>query len=986
MNKLNNSKRSQVTLFAVIGIVVLISIIVSTVILMKNDSEKIDAVRTEDIILDSNTIIRHVESCLLKTEETINEITKNGGELTISQSYFYDGINYSTWCLYSDSKGCENRVFSLRKLEDELNLQLKPVIEDCLNLSSFREQGFKITEGASEVTTAVGPRDITVYFHKSLSFSKGEFFFEHSDYSHKFNTFVGRMFEVANMILNKEIKNKYFDKDKWMIDHGGEFMIEKHRPYPDIVYSLYRFDNTTKEWLELHFAIEGKDGQTDLTAQDTTAPFGWCMEGDICFFNPANYLCDGTETGYRDSACKNTSEEYYPLCTGANCISCSPTRNNGDEWCVYEGATGWGMDYVGTRHYQQSCVNGFIYTEECRDYREEICTSSGNDAICRPNRWKTCAKQSTKSNCKDTSKRDCAWIDTSNQFDKTPYTGDEQIKCVPQVPPGFKFWTGMGYDVCQMNNEWIECDGMSCPQVWSDLSMVQCSRLGDCGFGYTYGKTLGNYSFMTSDIYDHRNGPDRSLLMGPEYVGVTTTLYDLNLPPMTYELESYNSNVFDCTDCTFEDILTRVEEYTEWIASLDMEDVAWEIATTGELSYHTRHFTMCMPFQLYENGDCTLCNDPTFPCTEYKCKSIGNNCKYYIEEDGSNSCNAFQPNNMILEIYPGTVHGSPYDTFEYSIFMSADIGGLELSQYTVPAFSPFQITFNTSHEAQCKKGFIPISFGDIPFDLDFSMSTPEPGFSIEHDFTLYAVPSDYLLSDINQLIDLQSFFQLTTIDTMVYDILDNMTTNLVNAADEFDEDPQIMIDYMNELELYYNDTVKPELENAQQILSNVTNALLMDMDNNVVRIFFNCMDQYGNENENEFFISFNVSDDNDTPEILEDTIMNDSSYPNINPNIEFEIIANEPVECRTSFFSAKPYELMDNDILCDTNYYALEEGYKCTDSVPKEGDGCNEAGTSDFGKIFVKCRDKIYLSNISESNIMTTPYAIRYNDDCSRYP
>jgi len=146
------------------------------------------------------------------------------------------------------------------------------------------------------------------------------------------------------------------------------------------------------------------------------------------------------------------------------------------------------------------------------------------------------------------------------------------------------------------------------------------------------------------------------------------------------------------------------------------------------------------------------------------------------------------------------------------------------------------------------------------------------------------------------------------------------------------------------------------------------------------------MDQYGNENQNEFFISFNISEDDEEPEIIDDMLINDSSYPNINPNVEFEIIADEPVECRTSFFSAKPYELMNNEMECDTDYYAFEEGYKCTDSVLKEGNGCHEAGTSDFGKIYIKCRDKIYLSNVSESNIMTVPHTIRYNDDCSKYP
>jgi hypothetical protein len=89
----------------------------------------------------------------------------------------------------------------------------------------------------------------------------------------------------------------------------------------------------------------------------------------------------------------------------------------------------------------RSCFDGVIYTEECRDYREEMCVESSGTATCRTNRWQDCVLQTDKKNCLDDSKRDCYW---DEGLKKSYNSGYEGKKCYPTVPPGFKHWIGNG--------------------------------------------------------------------------------------------------------------------------------------------------------------------------------------------------------------------------------------------------------------------------------------------------------------------------------------------------------------------------------------------------------------------------------------------------------------------------------------------------------------------------------------------------------------
>lgn len=113
----------------------------------------------------------------------------------------------------------------------------------------------------------------------------------------------------------------------------------------------------------------------------------------------------------------------------------------------------------GSRDVKFVCYNGVVTTEPCADYRQEICSQSGNastifSAACTPNRWRDCYAQTSEANCLDTSKRDCQWVtgisilksngnplvldNTSDTLVPMANSTDTRLQasCVPEYAPG----------------------------------------------------------------------------------------------------------------------------------------------------------------------------------------------------------------------------------------------------------------------------------------------------------------------------------------------------------------------------------------------------------------------------------------------------------------------------------------------------------------------------------------------------------------------
>ncbi|MFA4960601.1 MAG: hypothetical protein WC548_02955 [Candidatus Pacearchaeota archaeon] len=273
---------------------------------------------------------------------------------------------------------------------------------------------------------------------------------------------------------------------------------------------------------------------------------------------------------------KPSGSEYY--CKKTECVDRNGDKKlNGESWCVYDGEVGNGLDSVGSRYFREICVDGQVKVEPCAEYRNEIClegsikTSEGDysTSACRVNRWQDCILQDEQEDCLNIDKRDCLWLpsitgiilgsaksDSSKQTgfsnptagetvfsnptatgnvispitgeiawggtekedEKTMTTNPDGI-CVPNYPPGLKFWEGtinqqtcaqasakciIKYEKGILDGSWECIENCECEdEDWAlDVNRV-CAALGDCGGYVNY---LGKY---TDDGYEWKSDNDK---------------------------------------------------------------------------------------------------------------------------------------------------------------------------------------------------------------------------------------------------------------------------------------------------------------------------------------------------------------------------------------------------------------------------------------------------------------------------------------------
>jgi hypothetical protein len=278
-----------------------------------------------------------------------------------------------------------------------------------------------------------------------------------------------------------------------------------------------------------------------------------------------NYLLGSRCAEWTSAIGKPAGGNHY--CQKTECVDrFGKKRLNGESWCVYDGEVGEGIDTVGSRHFREICIDGRVRVEPCADFRNEVClqgairTDRGDysTSACRVNRWQDCVLQDEPTACLNIDRRDCLWLppvtgmligqmkDTAGartgfsnptagdtvftnptaptgrviapitgnpiawggsdeELEKTTTTNPEGI-CVPNFPPGLRFWESSAQQMCSMasakcvvvyekgllDGSWKCVKNCECEdEKWAMEANRVCTSLGDCGGYVNY---VGKYT------------------------------------------------------------------------------------------------------------------------------------------------------------------------------------------------------------------------------------------------------------------------------------------------------------------------------------------------------------------------------------------------------------------------------------------------------------------------------------------------------------
>ncbi|MCF7860745.1 hypothetical protein K9M79_00745 [Candidatus Woesearchaeota archaeon] len=960
-------RKSQISLYIIIGMVILLYFYLNwtmdTTIIKPDSEEFIRKQLSEEGQVQA--VNNYVRSCLRSSAMgPINEISLMGGSLMDSGSRWYDNVQYFYRCS-ENGKGCINKLPSKISVQQELKSLVLANMRECVDIkllsslgpSSFGDMDLELTIGDASITMSLN-------FPFWIETNQSRLFFD--NFEDQVFVPLGFALDIGHDILNQYNTEGYIDSSEYLFN-ARELSVVMHKPHPDTVISL------TNENFTFDFGIKGGHSSANHTgscvygsvsalnveAVDCISNKGKFHEGDYNKLNINKLGCclsNGQCSITDNNSCKGLFDEDYfcsgLACSNMDCVVGNTTWKHGESWCEYEGISGKGSDLIGSRHFVNRCIEGKVVIEECKDYREEICSQNyinyGDEifsqAICRPNRWQDCQKCESQTCCEDRSTRDCYWIPD---------------RCVPYVPPGFKTWDYSGTAQCALNNEIIECEDFECLENWMNLSYRGCYMGGDCGnyLNTEYALTRSGYYVIGHEVsskyldpIEGQNTVNWSYLKSER--GILSDTRSRGITPGFITLISNGIHMLDLLSNY------NLSDYVDLNSSINTSVIG---------------VSMCLPSQAPEdNYNCFDCYDSDYPCTEYKCRSLGSHCEYrdikgigqcyhYVPDD--NDIPKIDITNITIKVKLDEERDIALDFDNTSLL---NITGARLIRSFEPGDRLF-LNVDTVEDTICRASFLPGSAFHSLSPASFSADE----FSNTHELEVYL--SDYydLFSRFSGMFGVSSISEL-------------MST-LVEFKSKL-EYLQITYPQVARFSQGYYPIIKPIVDKyLNPKLEEYVSLIISEHFQSRYYLFIKCKDRAGNENET--FISMKIaSPGNDivSPTIIGSEPQNSSLIKN-DSVIRFSVFTDEYASCRfdTSISSisqtvgsqAQEFNDMCCEMECPSSEYdvTFNGTYGCMGKINQS----ELNNVSEINSIRVRCYDqpdKVDVFDVEDFLILSPTY------------
>jgi len=332
----------------------------------------------------------------------------------------------------------------------------------------------------------------------------------------------------------------------------------------------------------------------------------------------------------------------------------------------------------------------------------------------------------------------------------------------------------------------------------------------------------------------------------------------------------------------------------------------------------------CMPWQapiIYDKNtrvkECNKCNsDPLMPCSEYRCRSLGQTCKIINEGTSQIKCIDSSPDDTTS---PGIKpwQGILNEGYQYSEVVARPAGN--------PGTPGKMRIINPAASDGCLKAFTPFEFGIITTDV--GELTQPAQCKIDFNHTSSFEDMDYWLGDENMFIENHS----QVVSMPGTDLLNNLFIG-------------------NETEV------------------RVTN-------DGEYTLYIRCRDGNGNTNEDEFAVRFCIDK---TPDLTPPIVVSANPLTN-SPvlygidNVSANIYTNEPANCKWSKTNAD-YGAMENNMSCNNQVWEMnaELLYTCNTIFTSIKD-------RETNQFYIRCKDlsdNAMQQSYSYSLIGTQPLTI----------
>ena len=239
------NKRGQVTIFIIIGVVIVVGI-VAVFIFMGNVETDVSASLGPQAFVDK---------CVRDAVETsVDKMLKNGGEILPSRAIAYKGDEWNYLCYQGDYyKACYNIHPMLElQIEAEIVKDTEVEVQECFNTMrvDFENRGFDVSGGATEYSIDLLPKVVQISLSKRIDVSKAGSSQSFNDFDSEVLSSIYELVQISEDVVDSEGQYCNFE-------YNGYMLLYPRYDIRRIDYSgskIYRLiDRRSKE--ELRFAV-----------------------------------------------------------------------------------------------------------------------------------------------------------------------------------------------------------------------------------------------------------------------------------------------------------------------------------------------------------------------------------------------------------------------------------------------------------------------------------------------------------------------------------------------------------------------------------------------------------------------------------------------------------------------------------------------------------------------------------------------------------
>lgn len=230
---LSKSKRSQVTMFVIFALMIVVILVMLFLFLR----------RAPTIVIDTQNPKAYIDSCVNDfTNEAVNILNSHGGDILVNGGAMFLGENISYLC-YNENyyQPCVmQRPMLVEHVETEIKNYIDPKMENCFNSlkNEIEGRGFDIDMGEMDLEVELRSGVIEININRDFKMSRGDKVTEFKKFDSGIQNPLYDLLKVAMEIANQEAEYCNFDILGYMIFYP-EFNLDKYRPGDsDIIYSI----------------------------------------------------------------------------------------------------------------------------------------------------------------------------------------------------------------------------------------------------------------------------------------------------------------------------------------------------------------------------------------------------------------------------------------------------------------------------------------------------------------------------------------------------------------------------------------------------------------------------------------------------------------------------------------------------------------------------------------------------------------------------